>query len=277
MSVGRCIVVLAVLLGGVRIAAADPAADARAHFQAGETHYRAARYQEAITEYEAAYAAEPLPALLFNIAQAYRLDGKAAQAIDYYQRFLDASPDGRAAEAARAHIVALGGVPSSASTRPEGPAPASSTDQEPARPIAESPPSRSVLPTATMPAVAAPDLTVDDRPKRARGRALRLAGVGTAAAGVLLSGTAIYFGLRARSLSDEISDFDGGTWMTALDDKIRAGEAAERNAVIFGIAGGAAVTAGAILYMVGRRNARESSIALIPSPQGAQLVAAGHF
>ncbi|HUH04924.1 MAG TPA: hypothetical protein VML75_23160, partial [Kofleriaceae bacterium] len=212
-----------------------------------------------------------------NIAQAYRLDGQPAQAIDYYQRFLDAAPDSRAAEAARAHIVALGGVPTSGPMRAEGPTPASSTEPEPARAVPESPPSDSVQPLASPPAVAAPDLTPDDRPRQSRGRTLRLAGAGTAAAGVVLSGTAIYFGLRARRLSGEVSEFGGGMWMTELDDKIRAGEAAERNAVIFGIAGGAAVTAGAILYMVGRRNERAASVALVPSPGGAQLVAAGRF
>ena len=47
--------------------------EAKAHFRKGAIHYHAREYEQAIAEYQAAYQLSPLPDLLFNLAQAYRL------------------------------------------------------------------------------------------------------------------------------------------------------------------------------------------------------------
>lgn len=284
--VGMAAVMAAVIVtADSSVAHADPAANARQHFQAGEAHYRAERYAQAIDEYRAAYAALPEPAFLFNIAQAYRLGGDTTQAIEHYRRYLRLVPAGRAADAAREHISAMGGTPEPApvDTAPphneppqhEPPVPIEATTAA-EKPIDTSTPIAKPIENPAEEPVATFTPNESDHDPR-RGSSLRLAGLGTIAGGTLLAATAVYFGVRARQLSDEVSDFDGPMWMTELDDRIRRGQAAERNAVIFGIVGGAAITAGTILYVVGRRQGRASSVAFVPTPQGAQLVAVGHF
>jgi len=49
----------------------------------------------------------PLPELLFNIAQAYRLKGDAKRALEMYKRFIEVIPDGQIADQARTNIAAL--------------------------------------------------------------------------------------------------------------------------------------------------------------------------
>jgi len=68
---------------------------ARTLTQEGLALYGVGRYDEAIAKFTAAHARLPLPALLFNIAQAYRLKGEAhcADALRYYRRFLREAGD----------------------------------------------------------------------------------------------------------------------------------------------------------------------------------------
>lgn len=68
---------LALLLLGAVLACSTPALagdeeEARMYFKRAETAYKLGRFEEAVRDYEAAYAAFPAPAFLFNIAQAYR-------------------------------------------------------------------------------------------------------------------------------------------------------------------------------------------------------------
>ncbi len=84
--------VLLVALGG--IAHADSStASAKAHYEKGTTLYDLGRYLDAAHEYEEAYAAKNDPALLFNVAQAYRLGGDNAAALRTYRSFLRRVPD----------------------------------------------------------------------------------------------------------------------------------------------------------------------------------------
>jgi tetratricopeptide (TPR) repeat protein len=80
---------------------------ARAHFEAGRKYQDGHVYDRAIIEYQAAYAIEPMPELLYNIGQCYRLAGEPRSAVLYYQRYLQLVSDGGATEEARAHVSAL--------------------------------------------------------------------------------------------------------------------------------------------------------------------------
>ena len=70
-----------------------PKEDAAATFQQGAEAYGAGRYLEAAAKFEAAYALDPDPAYLFNIAQAYRLAQSCKRAVKYYDRFTAAVPN----------------------------------------------------------------------------------------------------------------------------------------------------------------------------------------
>jgi tetratricopeptide (TPR) repeat protein len=84
---------LAALLAPAVASADDPRAEARMHFTRGQEHQEAGRYDDAIAEYKAAYAAAPIPAFLFNLGQVYRLKGDKRNAIAYYRKYVAAEPN----------------------------------------------------------------------------------------------------------------------------------------------------------------------------------------
>src|SRR5690348_16735661 len=66
---------------------------ARAHVAKAKVHYDLGEYEQAAEEYIIVYRLRPLPALLFNIAQAYRQAGLYEKAKQFYRSFLRESPD----------------------------------------------------------------------------------------------------------------------------------------------------------------------------------------
>jgi len=92
-------VVLA-LTGLVAVAQAEPPtpesrAIAREHYDKAVSHFNANEYSAAAEEFLAVYKAVPQAALLYNAAQAYRLGGDGAKALDEYRAFLKAQPDAK--------------------------------------------------------------------------------------------------------------------------------------------------------------------------------------
>lgn len=82
-------------------------AAAKARFRQGKAYYDAGAYGEAAKEYERAYAIAPLPDLLYNVAQAYRMQGDKPKAIAAYERYLAVVTEGAVADEARSHVAAL--------------------------------------------------------------------------------------------------------------------------------------------------------------------------
>jgi hypothetical protein len=77
-------------------APASPAADedAREHFKRGEAAYQKGSYDLAISEWTAAYAAEPRPRIQYNIYQARERLGQLQEAAEALQKYLStADPD----------------------------------------------------------------------------------------------------------------------------------------------------------------------------------------
>jgi hypothetical protein len=66
---------------------------AMSHYVSGRRAYDLGRFDEAIAEWEAAYAAKPDTSFLFNIGQAHRQAGRCAEARAAFQRFIDAVTD----------------------------------------------------------------------------------------------------------------------------------------------------------------------------------------
>lgn len=81
---------VAVLLPG--LALADARVEARRHFSNGMSLIDRGRYDEGVRELLAAYDIKPHPNVLFNVAKAYEAWGRAADAIDFYRRYLAANP-----------------------------------------------------------------------------------------------------------------------------------------------------------------------------------------
>src|SRR5204863_4100840 len=66
----------------------EEAAAAKEHYTKGTKLYDLGKYEEAIKEFEAAYEIKDEPVLLYNIAQAYRLDNKYSEALRFYRSYM---------------------------------------------------------------------------------------------------------------------------------------------------------------------------------------------
>src|SRR5436190_16323911 len=74
---------------------------ARARFVDGDLAFKDGKYDKAIEEFKASYKLYPAPKLLYNIAQAYRLNGDSSTALNYYRDYLEKQPKGELADKAR--------------------------------------------------------------------------------------------------------------------------------------------------------------------------------
>jgi tetratricopeptide (TPR) repeat protein len=111
-------VVLGIALASPRPAAAEKL-DARRHYEKATAAFGLGKYDEAAREYEAAFELKPDPALLYNAAQACRLAGRSARAIELYRNYLRLyGGEALNSEDARQHIARLEAAQSA-----EGPAP----------------------------------------------------------------------------------------------------------------------------------------------------------
>jgi len=94
------LLVIAIIVAAARAARADQPDDlaartekARTYYQDGTSAYNLGDFQKAIELYKAAYTVRPESVYLYNIAQAYRLDGNLAQALFFYKSYLRNAPD----------------------------------------------------------------------------------------------------------------------------------------------------------------------------------------
>ncbi len=83
---------------------AETKAEAKRHFEQGKRFQDLGKLDDAIRAYQAAYDLVPLPQLLFNLGQAYRLKGDMRKALDAYEKFLVATPEGPGRDEARRNI-----------------------------------------------------------------------------------------------------------------------------------------------------------------------------
>jgi tetratricopeptide (TPR) repeat protein len=113
----------------------ERAVRARQLFREGSQLYDEARYEEAAARFEEAYRLSLLPALLFNIAQAYRLGGpgRCATALSYYERYLHDDPTASNRQEIEELIL---GMRSCADATPAPPAPRLPGSMEPPSPAA---------------------------------------------------------------------------------------------------------------------------------------------
>src|SRR5688572_26189693 len=102
-------------------------ASAERAFQRGSAHFNLGEYAEAVLAFEEAYRLQPLPLLLYNIAQSYRYLGDHAKALTFYKTYLREDPRSRY----RAEVQRRIGELETASARP-GTSPPSGTGQSPA-------------------------------------------------------------------------------------------------------------------------------------------------
>src|SRR5437773_2494836 len=92
----RTLAALALLLvssGATAKLTSEQKKQARAHYDRATGHYNLDEYLDAAAEFKAAYEIARHPAILYNVAQSYRLAQDPKQALVFYRAFLQASPD----------------------------------------------------------------------------------------------------------------------------------------------------------------------------------------
>lgn len=111
-----------------------------------------------------------------------------------------------------------------------------------------------------------------------KARTVKIVGLSVMGGGVIATGIGVYFGLRAKSLSDALTAED-----VYDTDRIDQGKQADRNMAIAYITGGTLLVGGAVTYLFGYvlgSRATESSaptVTVAPTSGGAAFVVGGQF
>jgi tetratricopeptide (TPR) repeat protein len=216
--------ILALALAAGPAGAQTPTDEARAEFDAGRAAFRARDFAAARARFERAYALDPSPVLLYNLARACEESGDAEKAVDYFRLYLERDPqaDDRADVERRIRVM-------EAIVARERAAKAA------AEAAAKPPAPPSVAAATPPPAEARPEWLVP----------VSWAAVGVGAAAL---GAATWFGLEARSAEDaHARATTGRAKQSAADD-------AERDATFANVGfavGGALAVAGVVGLVLG--------------------------
>jgi tetratricopeptide (TPR) repeat protein len=233
---------------------------AREYYDKGLRHYDLGEFDDAITEFKQAYAIVPTPSLLFNIAQAYRLKKDYDQSLYFYQTYLRLAPSAPNRKDVEARIEEIQRL---------------KAEQEQ---LPKQPPHEAIKPEENATPPTSPPKPSDHGPVRS-GRTLKIAGLSTAAAGVAALGAGIYFGLKARSSSNDLTTLEAqhGAWSSHYLQVLDDGQTAATRANILYAVGGAVVATGGVLYYLGWRRDAERNASVALAPGGAMVAFWGRF
>jgi tetratricopeptide (TPR) repeat protein len=260
------------IAGATTLALADDKADkakAKTLYEEGLKHYNVAEWQDAIKAWKESYLLSKRPLLLFNIGQAYRLSGDCKQAQTFYDSYVREEPSPKN-QSELDEAIAL--------CAKQG---ADKPVDKPVTPVLQKPDPSNATPTGPVvaqggPAEPQPPERVDSGPQTTGG-GMRKIGIGVGAAGVVMLGAGVFFGLGASSAS---SDLDGymGEWgpdQQALEDK---GKRYQSRAIILTTVGAAAAIAGGVMFAIGGPKQTESStVTIVPTNGGAAIGWTGQF
>ncbi len=249
---------LTILIAASAPALADDKAKAKKLYDDGLKSYNIAEYADAIKAWKEAYSLSKKPILLFNIGQAYRLDGDCKMAMRFYDSYQREEPNPKNQDEVDSAVALC----QKTGDKPGGDRPVDKTGDKTAgktepRPIEKAP-------VADKPAegsheVAQPsegegDVDQGDGEQvdapASSGGGLRKIGIGVGALGVVLGGVGIYFALDSKSAADENAAWTGEWDQKHMDIEAR-GESSAQRAWIFGGVGVAAIAAGAVMFAIG--------------------------
>jgi tetratricopeptide (TPR) repeat protein len=246
-------------------AVADDKAKAKQLYDEGLRHYQVAEYKQAIDSWKEAYLISKKPLLLFNIGQAYRLSGDCKTAQTFYDNYTEAEPNPKNQDELDQAIAACKTAPATT----DKPA-VTSTQNPPLIPVDTHPTDTKPVetkPVETKPVEPTPLPPVAPAPVEASG-GHRTLGLIVGIAGVALEGGAVVFALQGKSKANDAEKVS--TWNAAAMDLQSAGERDNKLAWGLGIAGGAAIVAGVVLYVTGGAS-EEHGVAIVPTRNGAQV------
>ncbi len=216
------------------------------HYQQATRAYDLGKYQEAVDEYQKVYEIDGDPVMLYNIAQAYRLNDQPQESIHFYRRYLQRSPEARNKEDVERKITAMEKLieerrKAAALVAPPPP----KTEVKPVTvPEPVAPP-----PVTTPVVVAPPPPPLPEPPSTAR----RILGWSMVGVGVASVTVAIIEGIKAKNRGDQLTKMSNTTpltgWGPDQDQLQSEGKTANIVAIVCGIAGTAVGVGGAIVLI----------------------------
>jgi hypothetical protein len=228
----------------------------------GRQLQRDGKFAEALEAYKAAYVLAPSPGLLFNLAQAYRLNGDCDDAAWMYRRFLDTDPRDDLRALVNDHLAKLQACMHVGFRTPI---------ETPTVPPAGKGGDKAMPSQPTRPAELVPEPSNAGHREQAIGTYTMIGG------GAALA-VAAGFAVEAHSASNDVANaYHGGMRapdVHAIDDR---GQRDATIATVVGIAGGAALITGAVLYGLGRHEERAQHVAIVPHPGGGEVRLAWRF
>lgn len=256
----KALVVVAALLAcaaTARAADGDDLQEAKQHYDRGMAHYELGEFAAAVEEFKLAYARSQAPGLLFNLAQASRLDKDYEQALHFYRTYLRVRPDApnRAdVELRIAEIEPIVELQRKAETE---------------RISAAHP-----LPPVPSVAHAVEDKTAIVPPPLPSGRREKIAGIAVGAAGVALLGAGIGLGVASLDAQNKLSSLaaQNGSWSPAQASLYDTGQRDAGAATALYVVGGVAVATGVVLYAIGWKRDRARFAVAPVTGGGAQAV-----
>ncbi|HEU4787996.1 MAG TPA: hypothetical protein VFS57_11315 [Gemmatimonadaceae bacterium] len=245
---------IAVLMVIASEGAALAAPSAEELFDQGQTYFASGNYAGAVAKWNESYALSKEPELLFNIAQALRLDGRCSEALATYRHFTTVAPGSEQRPLADEFVRELA-AKCALKAAPRPGATAETTVEHP----------RS-------------DLSPVDDDNGTRPSGLKIAGLAVAGVGVVSLATGLYFGHRASLLGEEVtSACSSGCDWAVYGRKDAEGRSAETKQYVFAGIGVAAVIGGGVMYWLASREQRPAPIVIAPGRDRAVITWSGSW
>ena len=208
-------------------------AKARTLAERGRAYHDAGDYAKAISAFTQAYVMAPSPALLFNLAQAYRLQGDCDDAALMYRRYLAANPSPEGRVLAEIHLANVERCVHKLSLHIP-------VEIAADRSLVPRPPA-ALAATASAPA-----------PSR-KAQLEKDVGVGLMLGGGFALGVATYYTVQAHAAANDVAAAyaKGAKWKDVAPIDAQGKTFATR-AKIFGAGGALGVAGGLVTYLIGR-------------------------
>jgi len=249
------VVLVAALATTAHAADGDALQEAKDHYDRGMAHYELGEFAAAIDEFKLAYARSQAPGLLFNLAQASRLDKDYEQALHFYRSYLRVRPDAANRDDVEKRIAELEPI---VELRQKA-------EREKLSAVSRQP----SAPTLIAPAAEGKPVLAPVPPLRPSGKPLRVAGLVVGASGLAALAAGIGLGAAALDAQNKLSSLakEMGSWSPAQTSLFQTGKTDAAAATALYVVGGAALGTGVVLYAVGWRRDR-ARFAVAPMPGG---------
>lgn len=226
--------------------AEDPKVEAKHHVERATQLHKDGRFADALDELKTAYALDPEPQLLYAMGQLLVKLGRCAEAINYYQRFVDSKPEPEVAQLATEAIHVCQTNPPPEIVHVEAPA------------NIGTPAPKSAAPAPASAAEGAPwygDYIADGL-------------VGAGVVGGVVSVIFYHAAAHERDLAD------GATSYAAYSSLVDSATSKRSDAIIVGAIGAGLIVGGAVQFMLSDRG---HPVTVAPTAGGASITVAGRF